>query len=270
MAMKVYEVEGGSPEWHAVRAGVITSSMFKIARAKVNCLDERQQKYVDAIMNGCSEPEARAAGGYKAAPTSETVARALRGERIGEPSDAALAYAFGLAIERISGQALQDDKFQTYAMRRGQELEPDARRAHEMLGIMVQRAGFVTTEDGVLGSSTDGLIGTTGASEYKCLVSPEGLRRILLDDDLSEFTEQLQGGLMVTEREWMHFGLYCPALAGIGRDFTIHVVKRDEPYIAQLRKDLYEFNELVNSFQKQIVAGASRNAVRAEEALACL
>ncbi len=263
----IHEVEQGSPEWHQVRAGCVTASMFKVARSKINCLDERQQSYVDAIKGGASETAARSIAGYKAAPTSETVARALRGERVGEPSEGAKTYAFRLAIERIAGAALQDDKFETFAMRRGHELEPEARACHERLGILVQRAGFVTTADGKLGASLDGLIdpwadrfGHRGASEYKCLVSPDELRAVLLEDDLSSFTDQMQGGLMVTRAEYFHFGLYCPALTNINQQFTLKVIDRDEAYIAALRRDLDEFELMVQDYEDRLRHGAQVNS----------
>lgn len=269
MAMKIYECEQGSPAWHGARAGVITASMFKIARKKVNGLDERQQKYVNLILGGVPERDALTMAGYKAKPTSETVARALRGERVGEPCAEALDYAFRLAIERISGEPLQDEQFETYAMRRGHELEPDARRAHEALGIVVRRCGFVTNFDGRIGASTDGLIGDLGSSEYKCLVSPGGLRQILLDDNLEDFRDQLQGGLMVTGRQWMHFGLYCPALESINQALTIRVVERDEDYISELESDLLEFDGLVEDMRQRILAGEARGLQHIERAIAC-
>lgn len=267
MSYVIHEVAQGSAEWHQARAGCVTASMFKVARSKVNCLDERQQKYVNAILNGSSEAMARADAGYKAAPTSDTVARALRGERVGEPSDTAKAYAFRLAIERIAGAALQDDKFETYAMRRGHELEPLARAEHEKLGILVQRAGFVTTPDGKRGASVDGLIdpyadrfGHRGNAEYKCLVSPDELRAVLLEDDLSSFTDQMQGGMMVTHAQYFHFGLYCPALEPIGQQFTLKVIDRDEAYITALRRDLDEFELLVQDYEDRLRHGAEVNA----------
>lgn len=271
MAMRVYECEQGSDVWHALRAGVITASMVKVARSRVGGLDERQQKFVDAVLkDGMSEARAIVHAGYKARPTSETVARALVGEKVGEPSELAKNYAFRLAIERISGEPLQDDKFETYAMRRGHELEPDARAAHEKLGVMVARAGFVTTEDGWIGASVDGLIAPNGASEYKCLVSPEGLRQILLNDDLSEFTDQVQTGLLVTERDFMHFGLYCPALESIGQAFSLRLVERDEAYIGELRTDLDEFKLLVTSYESALRAAASINVRHITHALDAL
>lgn len=130
--MKLVYCDQGSPEWHAARAGCITASMFKTARAKL--------------------------------------------KRSGEPTEAALDYAFATAIERISGAPL-DEGFETWQMRRGHELEPAARLAHEAAaGVIVQRAGFVTTDDGTFGASADGLIDEDGGSEYKCLVAPEKLR----------------------------------------------------------------------------------------------
>ena len=80
----------------------------------------------------------------------------------GEFAAAAGDYAFRLAVERISGQPL-DEGFETWAMRRGHELEPAARLEHELaIGVVVQPAGFVTTDDNLFGASADGLIGEDG------------------------------------------------------------------------------------------------------------
>ncbi|HEY8357012.1 MAG TPA: YqaJ viral recombinase family protein [Ramlibacter sp.] len=265
--MKISYCDQGSPEWHKARAGVITASMFKVARSRVGCLDERQQKYVDAILNGSSEAEARLLAGYKAAPKAEAVERALAGLPVGDWSDPAKNYAFRLAVERISGEPLQDDKFETYSMRRGHELEPEARKEHEVTaGVVVERCGFVTTDDGRFGCSTDGMIDPDAISEYKCLVSPEGLREILLAGDLSEFTDQTHGGLWITGRREFHFGLYCPALRPIGRHFTLKVVQRDDDYIEALEADLLKFDALVNEFERQLRAGAIRADVVDQQA----
>lgn len=102
----------GSPEWLQARAGVITASMFSTARSKVNGLTAQQQTYVDAILAGHSEAKARDLAGYKAGPKAEVVQRALDGEKVGEPSNAALTYAFELAVERIGGAPL-DGGFET-------------------------------------------------------------------------------------------------------------------------------------------------------------
>jgi hypothetical protein len=257
--MKVFECQQGSTEWHQARAGVITASMFKVARSRVGVLDERQQKYVSLILKGEPETSARIRAGYKNKPTSELIDRALAGEVVGDWAEGSKTYAFRLAVERISGEALQDDRFETYSMRRGHELEPEARKAHEALGVMVRRAGFVTTDDGRFGASVDGLMHPDGASEYKCLVSPDVLRSVLLANDLSEFTDQMQGGLLVCGLRLFHYGLYCPALKSIGQEFTLRVIPRDEAYIEALQRDLEAFDELVCNYEQQLRAGVAVN-----------
>lgn len=247
--MKVIECAQGSEEWHAARAGCITASMFKVARSTIGGLDEKQSAYVKAILSGATPEVAREAAGYKAPPKSEAVRRAIAGENVTQPSEAALNYAFCLAVERIAGAAL-DGGFETWQMRRGHELEPEARMHHEFAaGVFVQRAGFVTTNDGVFGASADGLIGDDGGSEYKCLVSPEGLRNVLLDHDISEFEDQIQGCMWITRRSYWHFALYCPALEPIGKALYWRRIERNDDYIEALEADLIRFKGLVDGFE---------------------
>jgi hypothetical protein len=248
----IHRCEQGSPEWRSCRAGAITASMFHVARDRIGGLDAKQKCYVDAIIKGESESYARELAGYKAAPTSETVKRALRGEKVGDFSNAARDYAFRLAIERISGEPL-DEGFETFAMRRGHELEPDARHAHEIAaGVVVQRCGFITTDDGVFGCSVDGLIGDPGGSEYKCLIDPSRLRTVLVDENLDEFADQVQGCLWITGRKWWHFALYCPALESIGKALWWREWKRDDEYITAMESDLMEFKRLVDLYEERL------------------
>jgi hypothetical protein len=56
----------------------------------------------------------------------------LKGEEVGDFSDTAKRYAMRLAYERHYQMLLgMEDQFETAAMRRGKELENDARLAHE-------------------------------------------------------------------------------------------------------------------------------------------
>ena len=209
--MRIIECEQGSEIWHKARAGVITASMFKVARERM---------------------------------------KVSRGDKkAGDFTDAALKYAFRVAIERISGEPL-DEGFETWQMRRGHELEPEARAEHEtQAGVIVERCGFVTTDDGVFGGSADGFIGDKEGSEYKCLTSPDGLRSVLLNGDLSEFTDQIQGCLWLTGREAWHFGLFCPALRPIGKQLYWRVIRRDDDYIAEMERDLLDFRRQVDQYE---------------------
>lgn len=254
--MIIHHCEQGSEAWHRARSGCVTASMFSTVRKKVGCLDERQAKFVELRLRGHNEKQAAEDAGYKAVPKSDIIARALNGEKVGDWSDAAKDYAFRLAIERISGQPL-DEGFETWSMRRGHELEPEARMEHEaQTGLLVERVGFVTTDDGVFGASADGLLDPDGGSEYKCFVDPGKLRPILLDGDVTDVMEQAQGCMWLCGRNWWHVGLYCPALASAGRQFTLVEVKRDDAFIEAMERDLVEFAAFVDQYE----AALRRNA----------
>jgi hypothetical protein len=159
--MIILDCDQGSPEWLQARCGVITASMFGVARTRLKT-----------------------------------------GPNKGDFSAAAKDYAFRLAVERISGEPL-DEGYQTWAMSRGHELEPAARLAHELAaGVSVKRCGFVLTDDEAFGASADGLIGEDGGSEYKCLIDPARLRQVLIEGDVSDFTDQVQGCLWITGRKY--------------------------------------------------------------------
>ena len=244
----------GSLEWHRERAGVITASMVSVVRSLVGGLNDQQAHYVDLVKSGADPDEAAKKAGYKKKPTSQKLDDAIAGQAVGDYSDSAKNYAFRLACERIGGEPL-DEGFQTYQMRRGNELEPEARARHEFAtGLDVMPTGLVKTTDDKFGASADGLIGDDGGSEYKCLVSPERIRSILIDGDISEFTDQVQMCLWLTGRQWWHFCLYCPALEPAGKDLTIYKVIRDDEYIAQMEQDLIAFDRLVCEYVDKIKA----------------
>jgi hypothetical protein len=206
--MRLIKCEQGTPEWLSARVAIPTGSMFFEARKRLK-----------------SGPNK---GGF---------------------TTAGKQYAFRLACERISGVALDEDGFENYAMRRGHELEPTARLLHEEAkGVLVEQVGFITDDQGLFGVSVDGLVGKNGISEYKCFISPAKLMPILIDGDLSDIMDQVQGGLWITERQWAHFVLYCPALEPVGKHLTIIEVERDEVYIKELESDLLEFKGLVDHY----------------------
>lgn len=248
--MIIVTCDQGTPEWFQARAGVITASMFNTIRKKVGGLDEKQKKFVDSILAGRDEPEAMADAGYKSAPKAKAVQLALAGEPVGDYSEASKTYAFRLAVERISGEPL-DEGFQTWAMKRGQELEEDCRLRHEEdIGELVDLAGFVHTEDRKFGCSADSLIGELGGGEYKCFISPDKLRDIVIFDDWGEVTDQVQGCMWLTGRKWWDMCLYCPALKSVGKDFVRKRIDRDDEYIEAMEADLLAFEKMVSGWEQ--------------------
>jgi hypothetical protein len=247
----------GEEIWLQERAGCITASMFTTARSKVNGLTVQQRTYVEAMLAGHSEAKARDLAGYKAGPKAEVVQRALDGETVGEPSSAALDYAFQLAVERIGGKPL-DNGFETWQMRRGHELEPEARMEHEIqTGLIVTQVGLVKTDDGAFGASADGFIGEDGGSEYKCFLAPEKLRSFHIDNDASGIVDQVQGCMWITGRKWWHIGMYCPLLKPVGRQLWLQEFKRDDDYIEKLEEDLWQFKLLVDEYEAKLRSKAA-------------
>lgn len=207
--MLSFNVEQGSPEWLAARAGKITASNFIEIRKKMKT-----------------------------------------GPRKGDFSAAADDYAFRIAIERISGKLLDEEKFNSWAMKRGTRMEEEARIIHEeRIGTFIEQTGFVCSDDERFGASADGLIGDDDGAEYKCLVDPARIKKVYISEDISEFMDQVQGCMWITGRPKWQFCLYCPALESIGKEFKIIHVKRDQGYIDELVEDLERFDDLVTEYR---------------------
>lgn len=185
-----------------------------------------------------------------------------RGPKAGGYKEAALDYAFQLAMERVTGQS-HDTAFQTQAMAYGKRLEPEAREAHAMLwDIDIEEVGYISTDDGRFGCSADGLVDLDEGAEYKCLVSNARLRRVLSDEDISEFMDQCQGGMMVSERGRWSLCFYIPTMASLpaikGEKYERRgpivrfPIPRDDSYIAGLKDDLERFDETVEQYVQKL------------------
>ncbi len=213
--MKIINCEQGTPEWFAARIGVVTASMFKDATSK-----------------------------YVKPP---------KGKNVGDRKSESENYAFKLAVERISGEST-DDTYQTYAMRRGTEIEGAGRLLYaDKTGNEVSETGVILTDCGNFGYSSDGLVGLDGAIEIKSLISAKSIIPVF-DGDISEYEDQMQGGLMISEREWCDFVMYCPQLAKVGKDLYVRRVYRDEAYIKTLKQELNDFNDFVWSLLNKLAA----------------
>ena len=211
--------EQGSELWHLARAGGITASMFSTAR---------------------------------------TILKS--GKNKGDYSSAAHDYAYKLAVERRKCAPLDHDEYETRDMRRGRELEHSARLVHEQkLGIFVEQAGYVCTDDRRFGYSTDGFIGDDGMAEYKCFTSPSKIRDILFNDSADVVIDQVQGGLWLTNRKWCDFCLYSPDMEDFGLDLVINRIYRDDEYIAELEQDLLRFDALVEGYMARLIDRGQRN-----------
>lgn len=258
--MKFIQCEQGSEIWFQSRAGVITASNFRDITSTVGGLTEQQANYVKAIQSGKSDAEALAEAGYKAKPSAENIKRALAGQKVEQPSDIAIRLCTDTAIEIISGKPYGEPP-NAWTLKRGHELEPHARMAYEqMTGNLALEAGICLTDDEAFGYSTDGLVnptqdgetmlGSEGLIEIKCPVDSLKITAIWKTGDLSEYMDQMQGGMWITGAKWCDFIMYVPDLANAGKDLYVKRVHRDDEFISKREKDLLAARQRVQEIEQ--------------------
>jgi exodeoxyribonuclease (lambda-induced) len=155
-------------------------------------------------------------------------------------------YAAQVAIERISKEPC-GEVFNSWQMKRGQEIEPDARFAYEVeTGLVATESGVVLTDDKLFGYSTDGFVGDDGMIEIKSLVGAEIVIDMWNTQDMSEYMHQMQGGMWITGRKWCDFVMFCPQLANVGKSLFCRRVERDDAFIDAMVESLAVFEALVS------------------------
>lgn len=256
--MKFLEMQQGSTEWLQARATRITASCFADAVSRVGGLDDRQAKYVSLVRSGMPVQEAVKEAGYKAAPTADTVRRAILGEDTSEPSDTAKRYAADLAIERISGQP-HGEPPKAWVLDRGHEMETRARMLYEArTGAFITESGICISDDGIFSYSSDGLADDDGLIEIKAPIDSIKIMEMWRTGDTSEYDHQIQGGLWLTARKWLDFIMFVPDLAAAGKDLFIKRIYRDEAFIDKMVAQLAAFDAMVNEYET-ILRGAAPN-----------
>lgn len=141
-----------------------------------------------------------------------------------------------LTAEMLEGQS--DEQPQTFAMKRGIELEPDAKACYTFrTGRTIRDVGFVLhpTLDGV-GCSPDGLVGDDGMIEVKCPSGAEHLSFLVDGEIPKQYVAQVQGQLWICRRQWCDFVSYRPECSGDteGLDLLCLRVYPDAAYHAKL------------------------------------
>ena len=119
--------------------------------------------------------------------------------------------------------------FETYPMRRGNDLEPEARDYFtEETGLEVEEVGFVEM-DSLFGCSPDGFVSSReGLLQIKCPMGETHVR-YLLDGVLPEqYKLQVHFEMVVTGASTSHFYSYCPALP------SLHVKVARDGFTAQI------------------------------------
>ena len=153
----------------------------------------------------------------------------------GEPSKQRDKYLYRLAGEAVAG--IYESSYQSHAMTRGIELEPEARRLYEFQkGVDVQEVGFIKTD--LAGGSPDGLVGDNGGIEIKCPLIYTHVEYLVKGKLPTAYFQQVQGYLYITGRKWWDFMSYYPGI----KPFIVRV-EPDVKWIEKLEIELVRFNE---------------------------
>ena len=153
----------------------------------------------------------------------------------GKPSASADGYINELLGERLTGKS--EPNYQSEAMIRGNELEPEARADYEFIsGNKVDQFGFILDDTESYGCSPDGLIrdSSEGGLEVKCpaQTTQAGYWRDP-QSGVKKYYQQIQGCMWVTGRKWWDFFSYHPDMPHV-----LVRVDRNEEYIEKLSEQV--------------------------------
>lgn len=163
---------------------------------------------------------------------------------------AAFTYMDQLIGERITGEAAELP-FQTRATTRGHELEAVARELYEdREGVQTEQAGIILNHG--IGYSPDSLVSNDGLTEIKTKLPKFQIGVILADAVPKEHVAQCQGGLWVSEREWIDFVSYWP-----GMPLFVKRAYRDEVLIRKMAERVKTFHELLDERMQKVLGLAA-------------
>ena len=152
----------------------------------------------------------------------------------------AQTYINGLAYERITGESSAVFSGNLWTDR-GHELEPVAREAYERkTGFKVEQVSFIKNLG--FGYSPDGLVGDNGLIEIKAKQPKDQITLLRSGNIPNEHLDQLDGGLLCSNREWIDFVAYCPNLP----IFIKRVYAKDRT------QQIEKLNELIAKYNVQI------------------
>lgn len=163
---------------------------------------------------------------------------------------AAFTYMDTLIGERITGESA--DAFQgNRHTERGHELEGVARSLYEARTDLRTEQVAIILNYGI-GYSPDSLVGPDGLNEIKSKLPKFQVGVILGDEIPKEHVAQCQGGLWVSEREWIDFVSYWP-----GMPLFVKRAHRDEAMIRKIAERVKTFYELLEERMERVMGIAA-------------
>nr|WP_298967324.1 lambda exonuclease family protein [uncultured Halomonas sp.] len=160
----------------------------------------------------------------------------------------AITYMHQLIGERITGELAEPFQGNAHT-RRGHELEGLARALYcDATGEpQPQEVGLILNHG--VGYSPDSLVGANGLLEIKTKLPKFQIEVLLSNEIPDEHIPQCQGGLWVSEREWIDFVSYWP-----GMPLFIKRAYRDDIMIRTIAERVEAFYEEMELRMSQVMA----------------
>lgn len=178
---------------------------------------------------------------------SELSALLVKGKHPSGFGAGALSYMHQLIGEQMTGEPADGFGGNRHT-ERGHELEPVARELYEeVTGLSTREVGIVLNHG--VGYSPDGLAGDDGAIEIKTKMPKYQVEVLLAKEIPKEHVAQCQGGLWVSEREWIDFISYWP-----GMPLFVKRAYRDEAAIKLIAERVEAFHEEMDRRMAVIMA----------------
>lgn len=198
-------------------------------------------KIIDSIQQNSYEWLSLRAGKL----TSSRFGDLMRKGRGGKPSETALSYIAQLTMEVITGEPYTIPP--TKDILWGTETEPQAIAFYELATENeVRKIAFIQHDNDLIGSSPDGLIGSTGGLEVKCPKTYTQIKRFLNQTGLPpEYEWQVYGQMYVGELEWVDFVSFDPRIETTACYVRTRVY-RDETKIKLLSESLNTHSEILS------------------------
>ena len=152
-----------------------------------------------------------------------------------------------LVHERITRQ--RAIWFCSAAMQRGIDMEPEARSTYEALTLStVQEVGFIEHPFiKMSGASPDGLVGSDGLVEIKCLEYKAHQGLLTGASIAKRYMDQMQWQMSCTQRAWCDFFAYHP-----GYPEYMKRIDRDDKRIKELEQLAADFLDEVDAKVQRI------------------
>jgi putative phage-type endonuclease len=202
------------------------------------------------LQQGTAEWYAARVGKVTASRIADVMTKPKRGEKT---SRVRANYRAELICEILTGKA--EEGFQTYDMKRGIELEPNARAEYELkTGNTIRNVGFIEHPSiPRTGASPDGLIGTEGIIQIKCPKPAIHFDYYKGKVAPVEYQPQMLWEMACTGRKWCDFVSFNERMPDHLQLFIVRF-ERDEALISEIAAEVIKFtaeiDELIESLPK--------------------